>query len=242
MTGVQTCALPILETSSYERKIREKNNLLRKQARLLAVTEEQEKEKLAKDLHDGVGQSLSALKVILHLNKAQAEKAGSSALAKNAEKAADLADTSLKEMRNVLNNLRPEALKTGGLMAGLRFMADNLNKIDGFTCILETENELPSFDDTVELNLYRLVQEALTNVVKHANAKNAWVTCCQGTAPGRYRFIVKDDGDGFDTESAHGGVGIASMNDRLNMLGGSFQIHSREGAGTEVIMEVPINE
>ena len=231
-----------IETSSYERKIREKNNLLRKQARLLAVTEEQEKEKLAKDLHDGVGQSLSALKVILHLNKAQAEKAGSSALAKNAEKAADLADTSLKEMRNVLNNLRPEALKTGGLMAGLRFMADNLNKIDGFTCILETENELASFDDTVELNLYRLVQEALTNVVKHANAKNAWVTCCQGTAPGRYRFIVKDDGDGFDTESAHGGVGIASMNDRLNMLGGSFEIHSREGAGTEVIMEVPINE
>ena len=96
-----------IETSSYEQEIQEKNDLLRKQTRLLAVTEEQEKKRLAKDLHDGVGQSLSALKVILGMGKMQAKKSENPSLQKTAEKAADLADLSLKEMRNVLNNLKP---------------------------------------------------------------------------------------------------------------------------------------
>lgn len=230
-----------METSAYENRIREKNELLRKQARLLAITEEQEKENLAKDLHDSIGQSLSALKVILHLNKAQAEKADNQGLAQNAQKAAELADTSLKEMRNVLNNLRPEALHKGGLLAGLEVLTENINKTGNVTCVLHVEGELPNFDDTVELNIYRLVQEALTNVLKHANARHVEVLCFPGK-PQYFCFVVKDDGDGFEPERVENGVGLFSMQDRVKMLGGTLQVFSQKGEGTQVRMEVPMNE
>ena len=228
-----------IETSSYEQEIQEKNDLLRKQTRLLAVTEEQEKKRLAKDLHDGVGQSLSALKVILGMGKMQAKKSENPSLQKTAEKAADLADLSLKEMRNVLNNLKPEALEKGGLKAGLSSMTENLDQIDDFTCRLNLIDSLPDFDETVELNLYRLVQESLTNVVKHAQAKEAVVTGQSSQRSGFYTIRIKDDGIGFNPESEQLGVGIPSMNDRVKMLGGTFHLYSMEGKGTEIIMEVP---
>lgn len=228
-----------IETSSYEQEIQEKNDLLRKQTRLLAVTEEQEKKRLAKDLHDGVGQSLSALKVILGMGKMQAKKSENPSLQKTAEKAADLADLSLKEMRNVLNNLKPEALEKGGLKAGLSAMTENLDQIDDFTCRLNLIDPLPDFDETVELNLYRLVQESLTNVVKHAQAKEAVVTGQSSQWIGFYTIRIKDNGIGFNPESEQLGVGIPSMNDRVKMLGGTFHLYSMEGKGTEIIMEVP---
>lgn len=231
-----------MKNSSYEQEIRDKNDLLRKQARLLAVTEEKEKEKLARDLHDGVGQSLSALKLILGMGKSRAEKTGDALLAENASKAAELADMSLKEMRNVLNNLRPEALKKNGLLSGLQSMIETLDHIEGLSCSLQTEDEIPSFDDPVQLNIYRLIQEALTNAVKHADAERIAVICRRGSAPDRYCFIVKDDGKGFDPSAGHAGVGIESMKDRLQMLGGSFQLCSAEGKGTEIVMEVPVYE
>ena len=231
-----------IETSSYEREIEEKNDLLRKQTRLLAVTEEQEKKRLAKDLHDGVGQSLSALKVILGMGKMQASKSENPALQKTAEKAASLADLSMKEMRNVLNNLKPEALEKGGLKAGLTTMTENLDQIDGFSCRLECQDPLPAFDETVELNLYRLVQESLTNVVKHAQASEAVVHCQSSSRNGFYTIRIKDDGIGFNPKSEQLGVGIPSMNDRIKMLGGTFHLYSTEGKGTEIIMEVPYHE
>ncbi|MDY2680186.1 MAG: histidine kinase [Lentihominibacter sp.] len=157
-----------IEISAYESEINDKNRLLRKQARLLAVTEEQEKNKLARDLHDGVGQSLSALKMILGMGQKQAEKSGASGLAQTAEKASALADLSIKEMRNVLNNLKPQILQRDGLQAGLAEMTGNLDTIGEFDCRLVIEDPIPSFDDAEELNIYRLVQEALNNVVKHA--------------------------------------------------------------------------
>lgn len=231
-----------VETSAYETEIREKNKLLRKQARLLAVTEEQEKEKLARDLHDGVGQSLSALKVILGIGRKQAEKKQDQKLVQSADKAAELADLSIKEMRNVLNNLRPQALQSGGLEAGLKAMADNLEKIEGFSCSLQIRDPIPSFDETVELNLYRLVQEALTNVVKHAGASQAEVICKNSSKQGRYLFLVQDNGMGFEPKKENLGVGIPSMSDRIGMLGGTFDLYSTEGKGTQVVMEVPTDE
>ncbi len=228
-----------VEISGYEREIQEKNRLLRKQSRLLAVTEEQEKEKLARDLHDGVGQSLSALKVILGMDRKQAEQSGDEGRMRAAKKATDLADLSLKEMRNVLHNLRPETLQRDGLEAGLSAMVETLDQIEGFSCELNIMDPLPVFDSTVELNLYRLVQEALTNVVKHAHANEASVLCRKSKSAGSYCFVVTDNGLGFVPEREKPGVGILSMRDRLDMLGGSFSLSSTEGKGTQIVMEVP---
>ena len=228
-----------METSSYEKEIREKNRLLRKQSRLLAVTEEQEKDKLAKDLHDSVGQSLSALKVILGMGKMQAVKSSNEALVKTADQAVHLADTSIKEMRNVLNNLRPEILEKKGLKAGIEALMENIRQIGELSCTLNIEDELPFFDHTVELNLYRLVQEALTNVVKHACAGEVSVTGRNSGSEGIYLFIVKDDGIGFVPDPENPGVGLCSMEDRLRMMGGRLTVNSAKGEGTEIRMEVP---
>lgn len=231
-----------LQKTSYERQIEKKNDLLMKQSELLAQTEKKEREKLARDLHDGVGQTLSAMKVILGMGQMQARSGKADAFIDTAIKAAELADTSTKEMRNVLNNLRPEILNQKGLKAGIRSLIANISSIDNLNCILDIEDPLPEFTETVELNIYRLIQECLTNIVKHANASHVIVQCTNGSTPGFYRFVVSDDGDGFDYNGENLGVGIPSMRDRVAMLNGHFEFNSSAGNGTVVIMEVPTNE
>jgi Amt family ammonium transporter len=233
-----------MEISGYEQEIKDKNDLLRKQARLLTVTEEQEKVKLARDLHDGVGQSLAALKLILGMTKknleASKEKPDSDKLLQNTDKAVTLAETSMSEIRNVLNNLKPEPLKENGLTGGLAAMADGINQTGTLACSLQIRKPIPHFDETVTLNLYRVMQEAITNVVKHANAGRVDILAGTSKRADRYEFQIIDDGAGFDVETEEFGVGIPSMADRIKMLGGTVMIESKKGKGTRIIVEVPI--
>ena len=233
-----------MEISSYEREISDKNDLLRKQARLLTVTEEQEKAKLARDLHDGVGQSLAALKLILGMTKKNIESAkerpDQEKLIQNTEKAVTLAETSMSEIRNVLNNLKPEPLKENGLTSGLTAMAEGINHTGTLVCSVQIRKPIPHFDETVTLNIYRVIQEAVTNVVKHANAEKVDIIAGTAKKKDSYEFQIVDDGVGFNPESDAFGVGIPSMADRIKMLGGKVMIDSEKGKGTRIIVEVPI--
>ena len=235
-----------MEINSYEREIKDKNDLLRKQARLLAVTEEQEKTKLARDLHDGVGQSLAALKLILGITRKNLESArdhlDQEKLIQNTDKAVTLADSSMSEIRNVLNNLKPEPLMENGLTGGLAAMADGINQTGTLVCTLRIKRPIPHFDETVTLNIYRVIQEAITNVVKHAGAQNVEIVTGESKNDERYDFQIVDDGIGFSTEEGAFGVGIPSMADRVKMLGGTFSIDSAEGKGTRIRMEVPVKD
>lgn len=252
-----------MEISGYEREINDKNELLRKQARLLAVTEEQEKTKLARDLHDGVGQSLAALKLILGMTKKQLESSVSDweprgntndkqrkSVLQNTDKAVALTENSISEIRNVLNNLKPKPLAENGLEGGLTAMTEDINHTGTLSCSLTIEKPIPHFDETVTLNIYRVIQEALTNVVKHADAKQ--VEIIAGVASGNhwegsagseiYAFHILDDGIGFEVNKGDCGVGIPSMEDRIKMLGGNFKIESTAGKGTRIMMEVPVTD
>ena len=235
-----------MEISSYEREISDKNDLLRKQARLLAVTEEQEKTKLARDLHDGVGQSLAALKLILGITKKNLESSedhlNQEKLRQNTDKAVTLAENSISEIRNVLNNLKPEPLAENGLISGLTAMAADINHTGMLICALHIQKPIPHFDETITLNIYRIIQEAVTNVVKHANAKNLDIIVGESKSEDTYDFRVVDDGIGFSAEKGEFGVGIPSMADRVKMLGGRFSIESAEGKGTKIVVEVPIKD
>lgn len=234
-----------MEISGYETEIKQKNDLLRKQARLLTVTEEQEKTKLARDLHDGVGQSLAALKLILGMTKEQLLKSDAQPkqekLLKNTEKAVVLAENSIDEIRNVLNNLKPEQLKENGLTGGLEAMTKDLNEMGHVSCSLKIIKPIPPFDEIITLNIYRIIQEALTNIVKHAKAQNVVILAGAMSKYDFYDFQITDDGIGFNTENKEYGVGIPSISDRVKMLGGQFQIFSEEGKGTKVVVEVPID-
>ncbi len=233
-----------MEITGYETEIKQKNDLLRKQARLLTVTEEQEKTKLARDLHDGVGQSLAALKLILGMTKKQLTTADTQIkrekLLKSTEKAVELAENSIDEIRNVLNNLKPEQLKENGLAGGLEAMTKDLNEMCNLSCRLEIMKPIPHFDEIITLNIYRIIQEALTNIVKHAKAQNVIISAGAMNKYDFYDFQIIDDGIGFNTENGEYGVGIPSMSDRVKMMGGLFQIFSEEGKGTRIVVEVPI--
>jgi Amt family ammonium transporter len=235
-----------MEISGYEREIKDKNDLLRKQARLLAVTEEQEKEKLARDLHDGAGQSLAALKLILGITRKKLEDSsdnpGQENLIRNTDKAITLTETSISEIRNVLNNLKPEPLQENGLTSGLTAMAEGINQTGDLTCSLQIRKPIPHFDETVTLNIYRVIQEAVTNIVKHANARNVTIVTGESGNSDLYDFQIADDGIGFSGECSGHGVGIPSMADRVKMLGGKFRIESAEGKGTRIVVEVPVND
>jgi len=235
-----------MEISGYEREIRDKNDLLRKQARLLAATEEQEKTKLARDLHDGVGQSLAALKLILGLTSKKLETSKDhpdrDKLIQNTDKAVKLAENSISEIRNVLNNLKPEQLKENGLEGGLRAMADWIDHTGTLSCSLRINRPVPPFDETVTLNIYRVIQEAVTNAVKHAEAGKIEIIAGSSVRNDRYDFRIVDDGIGFSAGEGSYGVGIPSMADRVKMLGGEFSIESAEGKGTMIVVEVPVND
>jgi len=211
----------------------------------LTVTEEQEKTKLARDLHDGVGQSLAALKLILGMTKKQLLTSDAQPkqekLLKNTEKAVVLAENSIDEIRNVLNNLKPEQLKENGLTGGLEAMTKDLNEMGDLSCSLKIMKPIPPFDEIITLNIYRIIQEALTNIVKHAEAQNVVILAGAIGKYDFYDFQITDDGIGFNSENGEYGVGIPSMSDRVKMLGGQFKIDSKEGKGTRVVVEVPID-
>ncbi len=233
-----------MEISGYEREIKDKNDLLRKQARLLAVTEEQEKAKLARDLHDGAGQSLAALKLILGITRKKLEDFNENpeSLIQNTDKAIALTEASIGEIRNVLNNLKPEPLQENGLTSGLTAMTEGINQTSDLTCVLQIRKPIPHFDETVTLNLYRIIQEAVTNVVKHANARKVTIITGESGSSELYDFQIADDGIGLSGEGSGHGLGIPSMADRVKMLGGKFRIDSTEGKGTQVVVEVPFND
>ncbi|MDD5987436.1 MAG: ATP-binding protein [Eubacteriales bacterium] len=214
-----------MEISSYEAEINEQNKTLSRQSRLLAQTEDIERKKLARELHDSLGQSLAALKLVLKMGRD-----------KTSDKALELTENSIAEMRNILNDLSPAGLKDG-LSKGLETMTLELSELEGLTCFFRQEGEIPAFDETKTLNLYRLIQEALTNVVKHAEASEASITC--RVQRGLFIVEIKDNGKGFSVRRSRHGIGLSSMRERAEMLGGQIKITSEEGRGTTVIVEVP---
>ena len=222
-----------MEKSGFESQINEKNRLLRKQARLLAVTEEQEKDKIRRELHDGVGQSLAALKVTLGIAR------GSNENKEIIDNAIHMADETIQEMRAVLNSLNPPKLEQG-LDSALKAMAEGINRIEGITCSVSGTDSIPAFEETEALNIYRVVQEACSNAVKHGNASHISidVNCSERSCV----FEIKDNGKGFHVSEEQFGMGIPSMGDRIRMLGGKFSIFSTAGEGTRVVAEVPCDE
>ena len=203
--------------------------------RRVVEAQELERARLARELHDETGQALAS--ILLGLG--QLEEAVETDEARAA--AADLRDlvvATLQDVRRLAVELRPSALDDFGLVPAVERLAATVSAPSGPTVDVEAnlgEERLPPETETV---LYRIVQEALTNIVKHASAGHVSITLVRKGASAV--VVVEDDGKGFDpAELRAGSLGIAGMRERVGLVGGRLTIESSPGAGTTLVAEVP---
>ena len=206
--------------------------------------QELERRRLAGDIHDGISQRLVTLSYRLDA-AAQAAKSidDRSALTEQLDRARELADLTLQEARAAISGLRPPVLDDLGLSGGLASLARSIPQVDVRTDLADVR--LP---DHIELALYRIAQECLQNVVKHARATEARLTFTvdSGDNGDVARLEIVDDGVGFDTlehplgSDEMGGYGLLSMAERAEIVGGRLNIRSRPGSGTAVTATIPV--
>ena len=197
--------------------------------------QEQERARVARDLHDEVNQALTGL--LLRLEAAR-EKAPPSLAAELAEIRA-LANQAMQELLTLARQLRPTALDDLGLEAALAGNVRELSNQGGVEASFEAE-ELGALPQDVQLVVYRVAQEALSNAMRHSDAAHVKVGLRR--EGDRVVLSVADDGRGFTFDQAIDGLGIAGMRERALLVGGEFQIESRPAIGTRVRLLVPIDE
>lgn len=201
-------------------------------ARLIAVQEE-ERKRLSRDLHDGVGQIITALK--MELSRVQGAENGSDDV--RLQRARAHADEALATIRNVSRLLRPTLLDDLGLEAALQWHVEEFSRRTGIQCELLYQLSGPG-SDTVNTCVYRTVQEALNNCEKHSGAQRVTVTVSD--APQELLVSVADNGRGFLVDSiSQSRYGIRGMRERAHILGGKLYVESEVGKGTTVILSLP---
>lgn len=212
------------------------NARLYQQAEQLAVMEE--RSRLARELHDSVTQALYSLTLFAEAGRRAAEAGQREREISYLTRLGQVSHQALKEMRLLVYELRPAALETEGLVAALQQRLDAVEKRAGVEARLLVEEmvELPTI---VEEGLYRIAQEALNNILKHAAATTVTVRLKANTE--QVELAVVDNGRAFDPAnlSNGGGIGLVSMHERAERLGGSLTIISKPGEGTQVRANVP---
>jgi signal transduction histidine kinase len=208
--------------------------------RLSMRASESERSRWARELHDETLQELGALKLLLQT----LEQADDPAAVRAAGRSIEQIDLSIRNLQALITELRPAALDELGLKPAIEGLLERTSATSGL--IVESEIELAHargggparLDPELEIAVYRLVQESLTNAVKHARAETVTVRLTQEKAT--IVVTVSDDGSGFDTRRADGGFGLIGMQERVELVGGRLAIDSTPGKGTTVRAELPV--
>jgi signal transduction histidine kinase len=195
--------------------------------------QELERRRLARELHDETGQALTS--VLLGLKAVETAEDAPAALASLRE----LVVATLQDVRRLAVELRPKALDDFGLVPAVERLVETFTEATGISVEFESQLGAERLQPEVETTLYRIVQEALTNIAKHAGARRVSVLLVR--RPGLVNALIEDDGHGFGPgEEAQGGIGLAGMRERLALLDGRLTIESGSGTGTSLVAEVPL--
>lgn len=227
-------ATDITETKVAQMKLQEKTEQLHRLSQRLLEVQEAERRHLARELHDEVGQALTAAKISLQMAQ---QAAADARLATDLCKSIDALDELLRQVRRMSLDLRPPMLDDFGLLPALRWYLDQTIERTGLEVRLIAPAKLERLDPELETACYRVVQEAITNVVKHADASHVEVELTHGD---ELNVTISDDGRGFEVGGAeekarHGAAaGLAGMLERVGLLEGLLWIDSTPGHGTKV--------
>jgi two-component system NarL family sensor kinase len=215
---------------------RKKVQLEKEQIKAVLLAEENERSRIARDLHDGIGQLLSAAKLNLHalenVNLVNKEIV--------LEKAIGLVDESAKEVRSVSHNLMPNALIKSGLVSAIKNFINQL-ETEQLKINIETSGLNKKINSEIELVVYRIIQECINNVIKHSKANHLFINL--SINKNLLNIMIEDNGYGFDVDEIlrKDGIGIKNMQARVAFLKGTMEIDSKLNKGTLFSFHVPLN-
>jgi len=210
--------------------------------RRVVAAQESERQRIARDLHDETGQALTAIGLGLRglLDSLPPEsKSGRDILHQLQGLTAD----SLRELQRIISDLRPSHLDDLGLSAALRWYAGRLQELTPLKIRVNITGDEALMDEAARITMFRIIQESLNNIIKHADAREVHIEL--GFTEENVHIMVRDDGKGFDLDevkvrrSSRPSLGLAGMEERAALLGGTVQVHSRPGYGTEVEARIP---
>ena len=226
-------------TTELEQRNREHRQLLEK----VITAQEDERKRVSRELHDGVGQSLTGLGMAL--GSVQAEVGHDpDRLRERLETLRSMTSTTIQDIRRVIADLRPSVLDDLGLVQALGWYVENYLEKSGIEATVDTSGSDRGLPGHLETALFRVLQEAMTNIIKHSGAKNVSISI--EFADSYIAGKVRDDGRGFDVadvrrrEAGRYAVGLLGMEERMNLLGGSLKIDSTPGSGTAIAFHIPL--
>jgi two-component system, NarL family, sensor histidine kinase UhpB len=205
----------------------------KRSGRLVLRAQEEERRRLARDLHDEVNQSLTA--ILLRL-EALNQSAGSGVEDEIAE-VKRLVNQAMDELLKLARQLRPSALDDHGLTSAIVGQVRRFSSQTGIKADVTTAGEPAELESDQEIAAYRFAQEALSNIAQHADASYVEVDLCvNGHA---LELRIRDDGRGFDPSDEHEGIGLSGMRERARLVGARLDVASRPGSGTDLTLQVP---
>ncbi|MFH1702129.1 MAG: PAS domain S-box protein [Nitrospirota bacterium] len=211
-------------------------------SRRLMEVQESERRFLASELHDQIGQNLTALSINLNVIRSRFSEEVDIKIVDRLEDSLRLVEETIQRVRSVMAGLRPPVLDDYGLAVALRWYTERFSERNAVVTVVQEKEFLSCLPLTVETALFRIVQEVLTNVSKHANAKHVIITLER--IDGVVQLVVSDDGVGFDPSvprklKKQPGWGLRTIEERAKAMGGNVYVKSAPGKGTRIIVQVP---
>lgn len=226
------------ERKRAQEQLRESHEQLRALSVYLQYVREEERTRIAREVHDELGQALTGLKFELSIIPSELPKAPKALIARVTSLCARI-DAIIQTVRRISTELRPGILDDLGLVAAIEWQANEFQARTGIACAVSASVEEPALSDEAKTALFRIYQETLTNVLRHARAKRVEVALAR--VNGRLRLQVKDDGKGIpaDEVTSARSLGLLGMRERAALLGGEFQITGEPNEGTVVTVTIP---
>lgn len=241
LVAIEGIARDVTEYVESERRLRESEEQLRLLAGRLQTAREEERGRVARELHDELGQTLTALKLDISrtVQALNAERLTPS-MVDRIQSLVGLSDIALATVKRIATNLRPPTLDHLGLAEAIHWEALTFKARTGLRCQVRTNKERTNLSSEQQTSLFRIFQEALTNIVRHAQASAVQVTLTE--RDDRFELRIRDNGRGITSDEAADphAIGLLGMRERAGLVGGKFNVSGRRGKGTVVSVFVPI--